>query len=855
VLRSPNLDDRTFDDLFAAAKARALTVSPDWEFTPSDPGTVLLELFAFLTEVLIYRVNRIPEKAYIEFLGLLGVQVLPPAAASVDLVFRRNSASNEAVEIPRGTRVTGARNSRSEEPPVFVTAHSARIEAAAMETTVRGWHAELVAGELAGYGTGGPRLSIPIRRAPVVAETNPDLALIVGVETPAQEVEARTRSLRLDEKVYRVWEEVPGFSNLPPDSLAYVVDRVSGVISFAPAVRMKQDDGSLDEKARLLAAVPERGREVRLWYWRGGGVAGNVAENILTVLKDPIPGVTVTNPARAAGGRAGETLENALVRGPEEFRSLERAVTAGDFEALALKSGSISRVKAFTRARLWMHATPGTVEVLLVPNVPADQLSRPLEAPLVEALHSENARGPITAILDERKPLGTTCLVNWARYKTVRVSARIVTYREEDAQALGKRVETRLYQTINPVAWRFGQALRASHIYDLVLAEPGVNYVDRVSFQMDDVPNGEVGCLVRDIFQPKTWHAASGDSLFRTVNDGEGWERTRVFPDEQIRTIAVSRDRAGLVAAATIAQGLEPRSTLTFSFDAGETWASPISVAFEVFGMAWMLRESVPVLLVATAVGLYEIAMETAGDATPQPLQILVDGSQPDRGFGAVTVASDVRGQMSVAVATLDKGGIFLSSQAGRPSTFRQIGLDNEDVRVLVSHYDGPRVFLWAGFATAGGAAGTGAARAELLGSEVAAGGWERFQKDWRGGSCWSLAFQGGMVYAASYQAGVLRLDTALKEPVWVVPDISCGLPQRGMERIFQWVKTVATTPQAGVLMCGGLAGVYRSQDGGITFREVSSPVHTDKVTAPETWLFCSGRHEIEVVEESHDGS
>src|SRR5204863_2934517 len=57
-LPSPNLDDRNFDQLMAEAKARIALRAPEWnDLSAHDPGIVLLELFAHLTEVLIYRHN------------------------------------------------------------------------------------------------------------------------------------------------------------------------------------------------------------------------------------------------------------------------------------------------------------------------------------------------------------------------------------------------------------------------------------------------------------------------------------------------------------------------------------------------------------------------------------------------------------------------------------------------------------------------------------------------------------------------------------------------------------------------------------------------------------------------------
>src|SRR5262249_38103574 len=155
-------------------------------------------------------------------------------------------------------------------------------------------------------------------------------------------------SINYSGKTYQVWTEVDSFSNLPPNTPAYIVDRMLGTISFAPAIRTRRPDGTLIDNPLALAAIPEAGREIRAWYWHGGGTRGNVAAETLTTLKDAIPGISVTNRTRASSGRAGESLENALSRGPQEFRSLERAVTATDFELLATRNGGVARAKAFS---------------------------------------------------------------------------------------------------------------------------------------------------------------------------------------------------------------------------------------------------------------------------------------------------------------------------------------------------------------------------------------------------------------------------------------------------------------------------------------------------------------------------
>jgi hypothetical protein len=74
ALPVPNLDDRGFDDLVADLVARIPAHTPEWTHVrEGDPGRTLIELFAFLGDTLLFRVNQIPEKQRRVFLNLLGM--------------------------------------------------------------------------------------------------------------------------------------------------------------------------------------------------------------------------------------------------------------------------------------------------------------------------------------------------------------------------------------------------------------------------------------------------------------------------------------------------------------------------------------------------------------------------------------------------------------------------------------------------------------------------------------------------------------------------------------------------------------------------------------------------------------
>ena len=89
----PQIDDRRFDALRGEALELAAAHVPEWtNFNRSDPGVTLVEVFAFLTENLLYRANQIPERNRRKFLQLLRIP-LQTATSARGLVTIANPAS------------------------------------------------------------------------------------------------------------------------------------------------------------------------------------------------------------------------------------------------------------------------------------------------------------------------------------------------------------------------------------------------------------------------------------------------------------------------------------------------------------------------------------------------------------------------------------------------------------------------------------------------------------------------------------------------------------------------------------------------------------------------------------------
>ena len=125
-----NLDDRRFQDLVSEARLRITRTCPEWtEHNVSDPGITLIELFAWMTEMTIYRLNRVPDKLHVKLLELLGIKLDGPSAAQTDLRFRLAAPATEPVRIPGGETEVATLRGPSDEAIIFQTDEDFEIPA------------------------------------------------------------------------------------------------------------------------------------------------------------------------------------------------------------------------------------------------------------------------------------------------------------------------------------------------------------------------------------------------------------------------------------------------------------------------------------------------------------------------------------------------------------------------------------------------------------------------------------------------------------------------------------------------------------------------------------------------------
>lgn len=125
-LETPRLDDRSFEDLVEEARRRIPLYTPEWtDHNLSDPGITLLELMAWMSDIILYRLNRVPDKHFVKFMELIGMRLHEPEAARVPVTFWLAAPQPIPVIIPEGTEVS---TTRTESDPAIIFSTDAMME-------------------------------------------------------------------------------------------------------------------------------------------------------------------------------------------------------------------------------------------------------------------------------------------------------------------------------------------------------------------------------------------------------------------------------------------------------------------------------------------------------------------------------------------------------------------------------------------------------------------------------------------------------------------------------------------------------------------------------------------------------
>jgi predicted phage baseplate assembly protein len=213
-LQPPNLDDRSWQDLVDEAKAMIDTYAPEWtDRGPSDLGITLIELFAWLVEQMIYRLNRVPERNFIEFLNLIGITIDPASPASTMLVFQVFGSVPAVVEVPAGTVVSTV-ETETQRAVMFETDERAEVVPARLAqvlvstSSAAPFAVEDATGQLAAAPLKGRTLEVTLGGGP--------LSLFLGFDAEKPPPAAVASRLKLAVRVNPLTENRSGPVQAPP---------------------------------------------------------------------------------------------------------------------------------------------------------------------------------------------------------------------------------------------------------------------------------------------------------------------------------------------------------------------------------------------------------------------------------------------------------------------------------------------------------------------------------------------------------------------------------------------------------------------------------------------------------------
>jgi hypothetical protein len=469
---------RDYDSILAAMRA-VIPEELGWtdHTSEADFGNVLLELFASMGDVLSYYQDRVADESFlttartrrsvISHLRLIGYELATASPAAAELTVSVPAAHTEDLTINRGDAFAtaseqGAASIRYEfnglEP---LSVHLSAITPNAQglkEFTLQVEEGRLIDTELLGIADGTKNQRFRLLHTPFILRSR-------GATGQAkQEIDLFTR--HGGQSQGWVLRDTLAFSYGPPG------DDTEATAQRDFVVEIDEDDqatvvfGDGD-----LGAIPENGAEVRATYRVGGGAAGNVAaRKISTVVLAPDltrVGATVVNPAPAVGGSDRESIDRAVGHAPAVFRSMRRAVTAADYEALALDFPGVGKVRA--EAASW-----NTVTLHVAPAAGGD-----LGGVLLAGLR---------AYFEDKRPLSTIINPVSPSYIPVFVTAQIGVLPYYSSTDVERQVRSAAGALLAFDNVDFALPVYLSRFYEVIEAIDGVMYANISEFRRFDKP-------------------------------------------------------------------------------------------------------------------------------------------------------------------------------------------------------------------------------------------------------------------------------------------------------------------------------------------------------------------------------
>jgi Baseplate J-like protein len=351
-----------------------------------------------------------------------------------------------------------------------------------------------ISSEVLGSSNGKPGQTFRTTRRPILAGQQLE---VLEPAMPSADAQRMIRDEERDDAIRRAdpadprgggvwvrWHEVPNFNASGERDRHYVLNRDTGEVVFGDGL-----------SGRIPFAAPRN--IVMATYRIGGGASGNRRAQTIEQLKTAIPYVDrVTNPEPSGGGADPETLDRLLDRAPRQLRHGLRAVTAQDFEDLAmLASPEVGRARCIPLADLAQDpdgnlTRPGVFTLIIAPVVEAsaELIARPV--PSMELIRR------VRDFLDERRSVEPDLVIVGPEYVAVKVETEFAVTDPDTASDVELAVTRTLSRFLHPAigrkdggGWNFGEEPARSDLFALIEDVPGVDHVRELNItRLEDRP-------------------------------------------------------------------------------------------------------------------------------------------------------------------------------------------------------------------------------------------------------------------------------------------------------------------------------------------------------------------------------
>lgn len=450
---------------------------PEWldYANEADFGNVLLEIFAYMGDILSYYQDRVANESFlgtarsrrsvIQHLRLIGYELGTAAPAGASLSLTVPGTVTDTVTIAKGDAF--ATKSSNTQPSMRfeytgdtpLTIDFSTITAdpnTGTKTFGNGTggipveEGRLFSGELLGVADGSPNQRYPLAHPRLI------LRPPGSAQQPGGDV-VLTTTVGTTVQPWRLRDTLAFSQGGQPDFAVEIDENDQATIVFG--------DGN-------FGAIPASGAQITVTYRTGGGQAGNVpADAIQTIVNAPqlaLLGAKVSNPVPATTGADRETIEHAVQQAPAVFRSLGRAVTPDDYEALAGKFQGVGKVRAVAAG--WNQ-----VSLFVAPAGGGGKVSDVLEAGLKAYLEDKRMISQLIEVID-------------VDYIPIQVTAQIAvqSYYVPADVASAVLQATAVLLAFDKVD--FGQPIYLSKFYEETQNVAGVAYVNITEFRRGDAP-------------------------------------------------------------------------------------------------------------------------------------------------------------------------------------------------------------------------------------------------------------------------------------------------------------------------------------------------------------------------------